>query len=107
MTNITRKTRRLFAALFVAALAAGGAHAQSAQEAQALIDEAEAARQQAAKAEFEWRWTKQYIKQAQEALAAGDAKKAAKLASRAKREGELAVEQAKTAARVWELALPK
>ena len=79
----------------------------SADETAALIEQAEAARARAAAMEYEWRFTAKHIKEAKEKLAAGDLQAAFDLAARAKREGELAVEQAQTAAQVWMLAAPR
>lgn len=95
--------------LSVALLLALGApvHAADADSVKALIKEAEMLRDEAARLEFEWRWTSSRIKEAKEALKAGDIAAAEKSAARAKREAELAIEQAATAEKVWEIAVPK
>ena len=100
-------TKKILVTLWPLLLFIGGAQAQSASEVETMITAAETARQRAANVGFEWRWTAKYIKQAREAQAAGDMKKAMALAKRAKREGDLAIEQAKKADTVWEIALPK
>ena len=103
-----RKIVRIFAAgIFIAAMNLAAASEPTKESVAALIAEAEAVRQRAAEAEFEWRFTGKYIKEAKEKLAADDIKGAHALASRAKREGELAVEQSETASRVWSLAVPR
>lgn len=82
-------------------------HAAEEAAVKALIAEAETLRQQAAKLEFEWRWTAQRIKDAKKALADGKLDDAEKHAARAKREAELAIEQAAKAETVWQIAVPK
>ena len=72
-------------------LVAAGA---SAAEAEKVIAEAEAARKKAASVGGEWRDTGKMIKQAQAAVKAGEHDKAIKIATTAKRQGELGYEQA-------------
>lgn len=71
------------------------------------IDEAEAARKQAAAAGFEWRDTSKIIAKAREADAKGDKAKAERLASEAKAQSELAVSQSKQQATNWRNAVPR
>ncbi len=83
------------------------AHAASAEAIKMQIQEADRLRQEAARLGFEWRYTQQRIKKAKEALAAGKLDEAEALVARAKREAELAIEQAATAETVWKIAVPK
>ncbi|MCH9705024.1 MAG: hypothetical protein K0U15_02705 [Proteobacteria bacterium] len=84
------------------------AHAASSAEAIKMqIQEADRLRQEAARLGFEWRYTQQRIKDAEKALAAGKLDEAEALVTRAKREAELAIEQAATAETVWKIAVPK
>jgi len=90
------------AVLFAAAALALGACASpgpSTTENDALnaIHAAEQQRQLAAKAGFEWRDTGKLIKKARAALKKGDYDTAVKLANKAKRQSEHALEQARVA----------
>jgi len=67
-----------------------------------LIDEAEAARQKAAELGAEWLKTRELIAQAREAAQHGEFRQAAQLATRARRQGELAVGQAEREASTWQ-----
>ena len=108
MRNTIKKLTLAFAlagGVCMAALPA--AHAADEAAVKALIAEAETLRQKASELEFEWRWTAQRIKDAKKALAAGKLAEAEKHASRAKREAELAIEQAAKAEIVWRITVPK
>ncbi|MCH9758332.1 MAG: hypothetical protein K0U19_04410 [Proteobacteria bacterium] len=83
------------------------AHAASAEAIKMQIQEADRLRQEAARLGFEWRYTQQRIKDAEKALTAGKLDEAEALVARAKREAELAIEQAATAETVWKIAVPK
>lgn len=67
------------------------------KDAAAAIAAAEATNKKAAKAEFEWRDTGKIIKQAKAAAKDGDFDKAVKLANKAKKQAELALQQAAAA----------
>jgi len=66
-----------------------------------LIDEAEAARSQAAALDAEWLDTRTLIDGARKAAANQNWQVAAELAARAKQQGELAVVQARREASAW------
>lgn len=66
------------------------AAAMDAAQAQAAITSAEAAVKKAASVGYEWRDTGDILSRAKAALKAGDNEKAAKLASQAQHQGELA-----------------
>lgn len=76
----------LAAALISAAAFAGS-------DVQQLIDEAKAANKKADAVGFMWRDAGKMIKEAEEALAAGDKDKAMKMATKAKTQGELGYQQ--------------
>ena len=103
-TGKTKAAALCFAAL---AFAAAPALAVDKSEVEALIAKAEAARQQAAELEYEWRFTGKRIKEAKAALEAGDLETAREKAERALFEGERAIEQAGISAGTWEAAVPK
>lgn len=85
-------------AVLAAILAVSGCAGMGAQsnDPEALIKEAEASIAKAKSAGGEWRDSGKFLKQAKEALAAGDSAKASKLATKAKMQGELGLEQAKS-----------
>ncbi len=93
-----KKIAVLFAAAALA-LGACAAPGPSTTESDALnaINAAEQKRTLAAKAGFEWRDTGKLIKKAKAALKKGDYDTAVKLANKAKRQSENALEQAKVA----------
>jgi len=72
-----------------------------------LIDQAEAARKEAASLGYEWRDTAKLIKSAKVACEKGDQKESDKLASLALLQGQRAVEQAKFMDKNWEMMIPK
>lgn len=77
--------------------------AQAADEAayKAACEAAEASRQAAAEARYEWNTTAKLIKKAGESAAGGDFDKAVKLCGEAQKQGELAVAQAKRESEDW------
>jgi len=72
-----------------------------------LINSAETARLEAKKLGFEWSTTSALIKQAIEALEAGDKDKASLLAQKALKEAQNAIKQAKYAEENWQDAALK
>ena len=96
--------RRLLAAGVAAVvLACGAPHAPASDEAtyQAAFDAALAARRAAAEAGFEWRDTRKMLRQARGLAKKGEYAKAVELANRARRQGELAVMQAREQEAAW------
>jgi hypothetical protein len=81
-------------ALGLASTVAFSADEKAIKAAESAIADAESYRKKAASVDGEWRDTADFIKQAQEALKAGDADKATKLANFAKRQGHYGYEQA-------------
>lgn len=71
------------------------------------VDEAEAARKQAAAAGYEWRDTSKIIAKARDAETKGDMVKAQRLAAEAKAQSELAVRQSKQQASNWPNIVPR
>lgn len=90
----------LFALPGTVALAATGA------EITAVIDESKTLRQNIPPG-FEWRFTGERLKKAEELLAAGKLDEAEAMAFRVRREIQLAIEQAQTAEIVWQITVPK
>lgn len=82
--------------------AADAADAESFEEAFAA---AQAARKEAASVGFEWRDTKKLLWYAKQYAERGYYEKAQELALQAKRQGELAVEQAKIQEKAWKDAV--
>ena len=82
---------------------------QAADEAgyKAACEAAEAARTAAAEARFEWNTTAPLIKKADEAAAGGDYDKAVKLCEEARKQGDLAVAQARREAEDWKAQVIK
>ena len=104
--------RRLLAAAVAAvALAAGAwpslASADDAEAFKAAYEAAEAARKAAAKLGFEWRDTRKMLRQARDLAKKGEYAKAVELANRARRQGELAVMQAREQEAAWRAAVLK
>ena len=87
-------------------LVVGGPLAVAAEDQKAqyqqLYQDAEAVRQQAADAGYEWRDTEKMLEVSQHAAASGDYTVAIQLAEDAKQQGELAVQQSKEQAEVWQ-----
>jgi len=106
-----RKSRSvIFAILGAGALVAGVASAHTANAAtaesfEAAYAQAEAARKRAAEVGFEWRDTKKILWYAKQYAKKGDYEKAEELALKAKRQGELGVEQAKIQEKAWKDAV--
>lgn len=71
-------------------------------EAASMIEQAEAARREAAERGAEWLATRSLIDQAREAVAMGDWQQAADLAGQALQQGNLAVEQAERESGAWQ-----
>ena len=96
--------RRLLVAA-VAALAASawspGAPADDAATYDAAFEAAAAAREAAAEAGFEWRDTKKLLRQSLKLAKKGEYRKAIRLANRARRQGELALQQAREQETAW------
>ena len=69
---------------------------------QQLYQEAEAARQKAAEAGYEWRDTAKMLELSQKAAANGDYTVAIELADDAKMQGELAYQQSQQQAEAWQ-----
>ena len=74
--------------------------------AQALVDAATAKLEEVRETGFAWRDNSKYLKQAQEALAAGEFQKAMDLAARSHLQSRIGLEQAETAKNEWILAVP-
>lgn len=74
--------------------------------AQALVDAASAKLEEVRETGFAWRDNSKYLKQAQEALAAGEFQKAMDLAARSHLQSRMGLEQAETAKNEWILAVP-
>jgi len=74
----------------------GGASDSAGDTAAQAITDAKSANAQAKKMGAEWRDTGKLIKSAEEAMAAGDEEKAKKLAGKAQRQAEMAMQQAKS-----------
>ncbi len=72
-----------------------------------LIEKAEMTRNDAAKSGFEWTTTAKLIKKAKKAAKAGDSELAIKLATKALKEGENSLIQAKYANDHWEESQPQ
>ena len=89
----------------VAALAAGvwppGAPADDAATFDAAFEAAVEARAAAVEAEFEWRDTKKLLRQSLKLAEKGEYGKAIRLANRARRQGELALQQAREQETAW------
>ena len=100
--------RRLIIALILAVTigGTGSVLAATAAEINAVIAESKTLRQQIP-AGFEWRFTGKRLKEAEELLQAGKLDEAEVVAFRVRREVQLAIEQAKTAETVWEIAVPQ
>jgi len=86
------------AALVLSACGAPQKHTNN--DASAAIAAAEAANKKAKKAEFEWRDTGKIIKKAKAAAKDGEFDEAVKQANKAKKQAEMALQQAKTAKKV-------
>ena len=82
-------------ALVLSACGAQQKHTQN--DASAAIMAAEMQNKKANKAEFEWRDTGKIIKKAQEAAKQGEFDEAVKLANKAKKQADMALQQAKAA----------
>ena len=74
--------------------------------AQALFDAAKAKLAEVREAGFAWRDNVKYLKQAKEALEAGEYQKSMDLASRSHLQSRIGLEQAETAKNEWILAVP-
>ncbi len=72
-----------------------------------LIDQAEAARKEAAALKYEWRDTGTIITAAKDALAKGQKEESDRLASIALQQGRSAVAQAKYMEKNWKRMIPK
>ena len=96
--------RLLATALFLTASAGA---ADNAAVIEKKLTETEARLEQIKESGFIWRYTHPRIKEAREALAAGDLKKAAERAERATYETDRAYEQIEKAESVWQIAVPK
>lgn len=79
--------------------------AADAQSFESAYAQAEAARKRAAEVGFEWRDTKKLLWYAKQYAKRGDYDKAEALALRAKRQGELGVQQAKIQEQAWKDAV--
>ena len=102
MTRTSARRRFLGAA---AAIAAGAWTLRVCADDAAAFDAAyaagSAARKAAAKAGFEWRDTRKLLRQARKLAKMGEYEKAIELANRARRQGELALLQAKEQETAW------
>lgn len=74
--------------------------------AQALFDAAKAKLAEVRETGFAWRDNAKYLKQAKEALEAGEYQKAMDLAARSHLQSRMGLEQAETAKNEWILAVP-
>ena len=74
--------------------------------AQALFDAAKAKLAEVREAGFAWRDNVKYLKQAKEALEAGEYRKSMDLAARSHLQSRIGLEQAETAKNEWILAVP-
>lgn len=74
--------------------------------AQALFDAAKAKLAEVREAGFAWRDNVKYLKQAKEALEAGEYQKSMDLAARSHLQSRIGLEQAETAKNEWILAVP-
>lgn len=92
-------------ALFVGVAGVQSADAATAESFEAAYAQAEAARKRAAEVGFEWRDTKKLLWYAKQYAEKGDYDKAQELAVKAKRQGELGVEQAKIQEKAWKDAV--
>lgn len=72
-----------------------------------LIDQAEAARKEAASLGYEWRDTSSLIKSAKEALEKGQQDESDKLASKALLQARAATAQGKYMEKNWKMMIPK
>lgn len=86
--------KTLLCTMFAAVAVAGSAAANDKPSAEAAIDAAKSAQAEAAAVGGEWRDTGDIIKQAEEALGAGNFGTAVGLAQRAEQQGRLGKEQA-------------
>ena len=108
--NAGNGCRRFLAAGAVAVtLAAGAPHAQASDEAtyKTAFEAALTARRAAAEAGFEWRDTRKLLRQARSLAKKGEYAKAVELVNRARRQGELAVMQAREQEAAWRAAVLK
>ncbi len=96
-----KKTLLMTALAFTLAACAGGEKAaQADKEYQDLVAKAKAEIALASKANHTWRDTEKFLKDADEAMKAGDRDKAMKLAKKAIKQAQLAQKQAKDNANV-------
>lgn len=97
--KLTHLIKPLFIVMLALGLVAGcatdGGASDSANSAEQAIANAKSSNAQAKKMGAEWRDTGKIIKKAEAALAAGDEDKAKKLAGKAQRQAEFAMQQAK------------
>jgi len=102
---MTRKSHFIHSTAMAVMVSAAGVAVPAAQS--ATIDEAEAARKQAAAAGYEWRDTSKIIAKAREAESKGDQAKAQRFAAEAKAQSELAVQQSRQQANNWRNTVPR
>ncbi len=96
-----KKTLLITAVAFTLAACAGGEKAaQADKEYQDLVAKAKAEIKLADQTSFTWRDTEKFLKQADEAMTAGDRDKAMKLVKKAIKQAQLAQQQAKDNANV-------
>lgn len=93
-------------ASLLAMMPLGTLHAEQVQGS-GLIDQAEAARKEAAALGYEWRDTEKLIASARAALAKGQQEEADKLAKEALLQGKAAVAQATYMDKNWKRMIPK
>lgn len=99
--------RRMIPLLTLAMLPGFGGELLAAKPAKVLIEEAKAARQEAADLGYEWLHTGKLITQAEAALAKGEETTASELASLALLEGQRAAEQGALMQAHWQEYIPR
>ena len=99
--------KKLILAVALALAAAPVASAADKAAVESSLNDTEARLDAIIETGFVWRWTYDRIKEAREAVAAGNMDEAEDLAALAAREADLAYEQIATADKFWEIAVPK
>lgn len=97
----------LFVGALVAVMLSAGVLRAEGITTKALIEQADAARKEAAGIGYEWRDTASLITKAREALANGKEEDARTLARKALIEGQQALEQGLLMSKQWEMYIPK
>ncbi|GEM_PF-964425 len=103
----TMISRILFVAALIAVMLSTGELSAEVITTKVLIEQADAARKEAASIGYEWRDTASLITKAKEALANGQEEDAQKLARKALIEGQQALEQGRLMSKQWEIYIPK